>query len=262
MYKLATDVLEARCKQSEMNKPPPAPLRPSASDSSRTAGTTDYEKFERLAKSIDHDAELGEFEEKQRAASGFCRLDHVHGPDCRQQAPSCSHDHTHERNIYEKPYQEKLEAIRMFREEGNRYFKTKRFAEAASEYKRAMIYLDYTFGEDSDQEDELDKERLKCHLNQAAALLELSELSGAVNECRLALQIDSNNSKAHYRRGLAYLRQGELENAQSDLYKAIKLSADEPLSSKASIEAAIRELNVKWRDYRKKTKEIAQAAIK
>lgn len=245
-----------------MNKPPAGlAAAPMESMSTHSSGSTDYSKFERLSRALDSEEKSREFESEQVKAAQWCKLDHIHGPQCRKQPPSCSHDHSDERNIYEKPYDEKLSAIRLFREEGNKLFKVKDFSAAIYAYGRAVIYLDYTFGNGDEQEDELDQERLKCHLNLAASYLEMEALTEAINQCRLAIQIDAHNCKAHYRRGVAYMRKGDLEESQTDLYKAIKLASSEPVDSKRSIDDAIRELNVKWREYRQKSKLIAEAAI-
>ena len=63
--------------------------------------------------------------------------------------------------MYEKPYEEKISAIRMFREEGNTFYRSKEFREAISSYQRAITYLDYAFGESEDQDHALDEERFK-----------------------------------------------------------------------------------------------------
>ena len=123
------------------------------------------------------------------------------------------------------------------------------------------MYLDYTFGDTDDQNVRIDVERYKCHLNLAAVRLETGQLREAINEARLAINLEPESSKAHYRRGNAHLRLGELEEAQRDLYKAMKLASSESKDVKAPIEDAIRELNVKWRDYRKKSADLAKAAI-
>jgi tetratricopeptide (TPR) repeat protein len=163
--------------------------------------------------------------------------------------------------IYEKSLPDKLTAITMFRQEGNSCFGQKQFNDALVAYKRALVYLDYAFGE-TDQENALiDQERLKVHLNMAAVYLEQEDHKSAENECRLAIRVNPESSKAYYRRGLAYLRQRELELAQADLYKALKLSAPESKDVRRPIEEAINELNVQVREYRRKSAQIAKAAF-
>jgi len=121
--------------------------------------------------------------------------------------------------------------------------------------------LDYAFGETEEEEEKLESERLKCHLNLAAVCLESGHYKEAINQCRLVLLIDHENSKAVFRRGIAHLKLGDLEDAQKDLYKAMKLVSLEDRSTLRTIESSIRELNVKWRDYKRRASEMAVNAF-
>ena len=174
----------------------------------------------------------------------------------------CNHDHSDERKIYEKSYADKMIAIRMFREEGNKHFMAKEFSSAAVSYRRSLLYLDYTFAEKEKDDDEIDRERFKCHLNLAATKLDQMDFSEAIAQCRLALQIDSTSSKAHYRKGFAHLKRSEYYEAQEHLYKAMKLAASDTHENRRPIEDAIRDLNIKMRDYKKRSAEIAKSALK
>lgn len=156
---------------------------------------------------------------------------------------------------------EKLASIVAFREEGNKRFCLKDFSAAEREYKRALVYIDYSFGETDEENDAIDTERHKIHLNLAAVYLEMKDTSQTINECRLALQVDPGSSKALYRRGRAYLVQGDLELAQADLYKALKLATTESKESRRTVELAIHDLNAKWREYKSKSGSIAKAAL-
>jgi tetratricopeptide (TPR) repeat protein len=124
-----------------------------------------------------------------------------------------------------------------------------------------MLYLDYAFGDSEEDEAWLESERLKCHLNLAAVFIELQNYTEAINHCRLALQIDPENSKAIFRRGVAYLRLDELEEAQKDLYRVLKIASSGDKGSLKTIEASVRELNLKWREYRTKSRSIASSAL-
>ncbi len=163
--------------------------------------------------------------------------------------------------IYEKTLKDKLQAVAMFREDGNTNFKNKELEAAKVAYNRALIYLDYSFGDTDEENAAIDAERVKLNLNLAAVFLELNDYPKTVNHCRLALRVDPNNSKAYYRRGLAYLRQGELEAAQHDLYKALKLVSVENKDVRQPVELAVHDLNAKWNEYKKKSGSFAKAAV-
>lgn len=190
--------------------------------------------------------------------------DHEHTRDClsNKSQGACSHDHSHEKRVFEKSNDEKLKAIRMFRQEGNENFKSKSYDEALICYKRALLYLDYSIGDTDSDEDMFESERLKCHLNLAAVYLERKSYDETINQCRLALKIESECVKALYRRGVAYLGKDELELAQADLYAALKRGSSEGRDTINAIEGAIRELNVKWREYRRRSRAVAQSAFR
>ena len=124
-----------------------------------------------------------------------------------------------------------------------------------------MLYLDYSLTESESEEQELDSERLKCHLNLAAVYIEIGKFDEAVNQCRLALRINPDCVKAQYRMGIAHMRNGELSDAQVSLYGALKRASAEGRETILVIEKAIRELNVKWRDYRRRSTAVAKAAL-
>ena len=260
--KLAEDYTSARTLQASKGSRPKAPAKIITTDDElRKIGSTNYALFDQIAQNDTFDEAIERFKSTQREMAARCTIDHTHGPECNQTPSSCSHDHSKERSIFEKPFAEKMDAARLFREEGNISFKSKNYLDALASYKRAMVYLDYTIGDSDEQDDAVDAERVKCYLNMAAVNLELLNFSGAINNCRLAIQLDANNSKAHFRMGMAYLRQDDLERAQECLYKAMKLTSTEPAEVRRPIESAVRELNVKWRQYKKKTADIAKAAI-
>ena len=147
----------------------------------------------------------------------------------------------------------------MFREEGNSDFVLRNFPKAANAYKRALIYLDYSFGETEEQESVLDEERFKCHINSAAVMLELEEYTKTVNECRLALSIKPDSVKAYFRRGTAQTKLGNYSEAKSDLDRANSLTADRDLLK--SIAKALTDLERTIADYEARFRSIAEAAL-
>jgi|LauGreDrversion4_2_1035121.scaffolds.fasta_scaffold108127_2 tetratricopeptide (TPR) repeat protein len=191
---------------------------------------------------------------------------------CNQDAPldsqsnevhtGCSHDHSSERRIFEKSTEDKFKAIRLFRGEGNDHFKSKSYHEALICYKRALLYLDYSIGNNDAEEDAFQTERLKCHLNLAAVYLERKMYDETINQCRLALQIEPSCVKALFRRGVAHLGKDSLQEAQVDLYAALKRGSADGRDTVNAIESAIRDLNVKWREYRRRSRAVAQSVFR
>jgi tetratricopeptide (TPR) repeat protein len=238
------------------------------SSEGRTAGLTDYAKFETVARSIDEEVSSltrlsncfqemrVKWREDQDEASKWCKLDHVHGPGCKPPVPGCSHDHSDERKLFEKSFDEKLKSIRMFREEGNSNFRSRMYARALSCYRQAIVYLDYSIGEDEEQDDLLDSERFKIYLNQSAVYLELTEWRDAINSSRLAIQLDPTNGKAFFRRGMAQMNLDDFDSARKDLGKSLELSNDE--GSRSSVRNAMMELDRREKKYRHNLKTLSR----
>ena len=75
-----------------MNARPSGSLTVEKSDSSRVLGSTDYAKFDEIAKAAQFEVEEQEFRAQQAESAKWCQLDHVHGPSCKPSIPGCSHD--------------------------------------------------------------------------------------------------------------------------------------------------------------------------
>ncbi|PHJ22527.1 tetratricopeptide repeat-containing protein [Cystoisospora suis] len=165
-------------------------------------------KYERLSKRLDEEEEQRKKREEAQALAA------------REMMQGCSHDHSKERQIYEKPTSEKIDAADRFRSEGNAAFREKNYGLAAVNYRKALLQFDYTFPDTPEEQQRMDSVKLPCHLNLAACKLHQQEYDEVYIQCRLALEMDPNNVKALYRRGLAYLQQDHFEKAKKDLLKA------------------------------------------
>ncbi|CBZ53256.1 putative TPR domain-containing protein [Neospora caninum Liverpool] len=176
---------------------------------------TDYGKYERLSKRLDEEEERKKKQEEAEAAAA------------REMMPGCSHDHSKERQIYEKPTGEKIDAAERFRQEGNAAFREKNYGLAAVNYRKALLQFDYTFPDTDEEQERMDSVKLPCHLNLAACKLHQQDYDEVYIQCRLALEMDPKNVKAFYRRGLAHLQQDDFVKAKEDLMEAL---AQEPNS--------------------------------
>ena len=75
-----------------------------------------------------------------------------------------------------------------------------------------------------EEKKEVDALKLLCLLNLAACQLKTQDYSDAILSCHKALDIDTKNVKALFRRAQAYSRTADWENAKADLMEAIKLA--------------------------------------
>merc|ERR1711972_732928 len=73
------------------------------------------------------------------------------------------------------------------------------------------------------QDSALSRVKMSLHLNLSMVALQLKEFEEVVAQTSCAIKIDSENSKAFYRRGLANAELGKVQSAASDLQKAARI---------------------------------------
>jgi tetratricopeptide (TPR) repeat protein len=82
------------------------------------------------------------------------------------------------------------------------------------------------------------------YLNLALCYIKIEQFHFAIKYATQALENDANNSKALYRRGVAYTKIGEVEKAREDLNEALEIAkADE--QEKAAILKALNDVKIK-----------------
>ncbi|EPR64215.1 tetratricopeptide repeat-containing protein [Toxoplasma gondii GAB2-2007-GAL-DOM2] len=206
---------------------------------------TDYGKYERLSKRLDEEEERKKKKEEADAMAA------------REMMQGCSHDHSKERQIYEKPTGEKIDAAERFRQEGNAAFREKNYGLAAVNYRKALLQFDYTFPDTDEEQKRMDSVKLPCHLNLAACKLQQQDYEEVYIQCRLALEMDPKNTKAYYRRGLAHLQQDNFVKAKEDLMEAL---TQEPSSKE--IRDALQLLREKIHRYHRRSAMTYKAMLK
>eukprot|EP01116_Phalansterium_solitarium_P016395 TRINITY_DN3811_c0_g1_i1.p1 TRINITY_DN3811_c0_g1~~TRINITY_DN3811_c0_g1_i1.p1 ORF type:complete len:797 (+),score=327.93 TRINITY_DN3811_c0_g1_i1:77-2467(+) len=118
---------------------------------------------------------------------------------------------------------EKIDAAKKRKHQGNTLFKDLDYEGAASRYSQAVAYVSSLFDLSVDQKREVDEICLSCYLNLSMCNLRLNRHERARDNAADALKLEPNNVKALFRRGQAcyYLR--EFEQAKTDLTAAAKL---------------------------------------
>ncbi|XP_053992506.1 uncharacterized protein LOC128883801 isoform X2 [Hylaeus volcanicus] len=207
----------------------------------------DYSKWDILAKKLEEEEEQEENKKTKENIDKQNFKDFIGG---------CSSDKT-ERQIYEKPTAEKLLAAKRFREEGNMAFLKKDYTSSAIQYQKALLHFYYTFPDTEKEEACFNKEKLACHLNLAQCKIKLKDWEEALTQCRLALQIDPDNAKGFYRRGLAYFFLDDFEKAEEAFKSALSKS---PFNVEISV--ALKKLQIKRNEYTKKEKKMSAKIIK
>ncbi|CTQ40927.1 Hsp70/Hsp90 co-chaperone CNS1 [Babesia microti strain RI] len=139
---------------------------------------------------------------------------------------SCHHDHKQEIDLYNKPFEAKIEAAQYFRNKGNELYKTNDFKNAAATYTKGLLQLDYTFPK-TDQEIEIfDKLRGELNANAAMTAIKMESYQSALHHCNQVLCDNPNNVKVLYRKGIALSKLNRQKEAKEILTNALKIDPE------------------------------------
>jgi len=151
----------------------------------------------------------------------------------------CSRDHAVELDIYNRPFKEKMERIRLMKEQGNKAYQAfaqapektlaayrtalekrqaqkdeksaddeleeENFLEKASYYyAQALLIFYYLIPETDEEEKDSNELKLSCHLNQSLVFMKLERYDDCLSELDQILSgskgLDPGNVKALYRK--------------------------------------------------------------
>lgn len=215
--------------------PDPTPVKPPSKEpvQPRMVGEINYAKWDDL------DVEEEKKKEEERKFAGMC-----------------SQDHRKERELYERPTAEKLEACELFKTQGNTAVKEQSYSLAALHYRKALLQLDYTFPDTKEEEATFNALTVACHLNMALAKIHLGELDEALTHLYQVHRHDPNNVKAFLRRAHILLLRDKLDEAAAELRKVAALHADSP-----DFRRLTEELRKKQSDYQQRSREVCKVML-
>jgi len=110
---------------------------------------------------------------------------------------------------------------------GGRFFKEQRYMMAFDRYAFVVKMLTDNWDKKSEKVDDM---VTTCQLNQAACLLKVHDLKGAIRACSIVLDRKPRNVKALFRRATAHHERKEHMDAIRDLNKALEI---EPQNAEA-----------------------------
>ncbi|XP_019261856.1 PREDICTED: 70 kDa peptidyl-prolyl isomerase-like isoform X2 [Nicotiana attenuata] len=132
-------------------------------------------------------------------------------------------DFNKEKPFWKMDTKEKIEACDKTKNEGNVLFKDGKFQCASRKYEKALKFIQFDHSFNDDEKCQSNTLRLSCYLNNAACKLKIGEHQEASKLCSKVIEYDPRNVKALFRRAQAYLRINELEKAEIDIRKALKV---------------------------------------
>ncbi|KAM9755053.1 peptidyl-prolyl cis-trans isomerase FKBP4 [Menidia menidia] len=124
---------------------------------------------------------------------------------------------------WEMNSQEKLEQSSIVKEKGTQYFKEGKYKQASVQYKRIVSWLEHEAGLSEEDTKKAKALQLAAHLNLAMCCLKLQEPNQALENCDKAMEMDSTNEKALFRRGEALFCMKEFDRARDDFQRVVQL---------------------------------------
>jgi FK506-binding protein 4/5 len=120
---------------------------------------------------------------------------------------------------------ERIERAQHYKDQGTDLFRDGNIDFALKRYQRALDYLN-----DMDKKPvpgSLKSQQLtlisQCHFNLAAGYLKQEKYDQVVQHCTIGLQTDPNNVKGLFRRGQAYMKLNQYDEAKADYNRALQL---------------------------------------
>jgi tetratricopeptide (TPR) repeat protein len=202
-YSFAQRILKLNAKEVQNNsKPKETNTEP---DNTRIIGTTDYKKYEEMAKNI----AMEEIKQNPRTNDAL--------------KMGCNNDLRKERQLFDKPSKDKIDAAKLFKNEGDDFLKSKDFENAVSSYEKGLLQLFYTFSNDPEEDRAVDTIKCTINMNLSICKMNLKKYDEAIGYCQEALRIDKNNLKAIYRIAYSYLQTDKLDDAKKYVDEGLKV---------------------------------------
>ena len=184
-------------------------------DPKRTIGNTNYQKFEQIAKMIE-EKEKKEEEKKKKELE-----ESEHKKELLKMG--CNNDLRKERQLMDKPVKDKIEASKIFKNEGDDFLKQKNYEEAINSYEKGLLQLFYCFSDDLKEEEETDKIRQSLNLNASFCFINQKKFDEALGYLNEALRIDKNNLKTLYRIAFCYFNLEKFDDSKNTIKKALDI---------------------------------------
>ena len=180
-------------------------------EKNRIIGSTDYKKFENLAKGIEKKEEENKIEKEKQKQNDYA---HIMG---------CNNDLRKERQLMDKPVKEKIEAGKRFKLEGDDLLKNQKFDEAINVYEKGLLQLFYTFSDNKEEDELADKIKEGINLNCSFCKIKQEKYEEATQYLNEAMRVNKENLKTIYRMSFCHFKLEKFEDAKKDINTALNI---------------------------------------
>jgi len=218
-------------------------------DKKRIIGSTDYKKFEELAKGIEKkEDEIKKEKEKQK------ENDYAH-------IMGCNNDLRKERQLMDKPTKEKIEAGKRFKTEGDDLLKQQKYDEAINVYEKGLLQLFYTFCDDKDEDEMVDKVKEGMNLNCSFCKIKQEKYEEATQYLNEAMRVNKENLKTLYRMAFCHFKLEKFNDAKNDINNALKVIKKKG-GDRASFDQLLNDIDNKIQDLEKEQDNLLKKMVK
>ena len=204
-------------------------------DKKRIIGTTDYKKFENLAKGIEAKEEEIKIEKEKEKQNEYGHL------------MGCNNDLRKERQLMDKPAKEKIEAGKRFKMEGDDLLKQKKYDEAINIYEKGLLQLFYTFCDDKEEDEMVDKIKEGMNLNCSFCKIKQEKYEEATQYLNEAMRVNKENLKTLYRMAFCHFKLEKFKDAKNDINNAFNV-INKNGGDKAPFDQILKDINNKIKD--------------
>ena len=182
-----------------------------SNDKNRIIGSTDYKKFETLAKGIEKKEEENKIKKEKEKQNDYA---HIMG---------CNNDLRKERQLMDKPVKEKLEAGKRFKLEVDDLLKNNKFEEAINTYEKGLLQLFYTFSDNKEEDELADKMKEGMNLNCSFCKIKQEKYEEATQYLNEAMRVNKENLKTIYRMAFCHFKLEKFDDAKNEINTALNI---------------------------------------
>jgi tetratricopeptide (TPR) repeat protein len=218
-------------------------------DKKRIIGSTDYKKFEEIAKGIEKKEEEIKNEKEKEKENDYA---HIMG---------CNNDLRKERQLMDKPVKEKIEAGKRFKLEGDDLLKQQKYDDAIVVYEKGLLQLFYTFSDDKEEDEMVDKIKEGMNLNCSFCKIKQEKYEEATQYLNEAMRVNKENLKTLYRMAFCHFKLEKFKDAKNDIKNALNVIKKNG-GDRGAFDQLIKDIDNKIKDLEKDQDNLLKKMVK